>query len=118
MVSSALQAMHKLSNHCKTLLEQQVEEEGEAEGLSTPQNKELRWSFAAISRANQSRNAFVIILWSFMVADSSIIWFRITLVFDELKVTYDITAGFPDLFRSTRAMKSGQAFWTVGRRLG
>ena len=39
--SSALQAMHKLSNHCKTLLEQQVEEEGEAEGLSTPQ-KELR----------------------------------------------------------------------------
>jgi hypothetical protein len=42
MVSSALQAMHKLSNHCKTLLEQQVEEEGEAEGLSTPQNKELR----------------------------------------------------------------------------
>eukprot|EP00435_Cladocopium_sp_Y103_P027438 s3740_g6.t1 len=27
--------MHKLSNHCKTLLEQQVEEEGEAEGLST-----------------------------------------------------------------------------------
>lgn len=28
-------AMHKLSNHCKTLLEQQVEEEGEAEGLST-----------------------------------------------------------------------------------
>ena len=27
--------MHKLSNHCKTLLERQVEEEGEAEGLSS-----------------------------------------------------------------------------------
>ncbi|CAJ1456720.1 unnamed protein product [Effrenium voratum] len=28
-------AMHKLSNHCKALLEQQVEEEGAAEGLSS-----------------------------------------------------------------------------------
>ncbi|OLQ01371.1 UPF0202 protein KRE33 [Symbiodinium microadriaticum] len=27
-------AMHKLSNHCRSLLERQVEEEGEAEGLS------------------------------------------------------------------------------------
>ena len=31
------QAMHKLSNHCKALLERQVEEEGEAEGLSETQ---------------------------------------------------------------------------------
>jgi hypothetical protein len=93
------------------LLEQQVEEEGEAEGLSTPQNKELRWT----KQLSLERTKVEMHLWSFMVADSSIIWFRITLVFDELKVTCDITAGFPDLFRSTRAMKSGQAFWTVGR---
>lgn len=29
--------MHKLSNHCKALLERQVEEEGAAEGLSGPE---------------------------------------------------------------------------------
>ena len=34
--SESHEAMHKLSNHCKTLLEQQVEEEGEAEGLLEP----------------------------------------------------------------------------------
>ena len=34
--SESHEAMHKLSNHCKTLLERQVEEEGEAEGLLEP----------------------------------------------------------------------------------